>query len=420
MAIHLKYGSSELMFEPGDAAGWLTVLEPGRCCPDCSEEELIRSALARPIGSPPLAELARAGQRVAIITSDITRPCPSARLLPAVLAELSRAGIRDEDITVVFGLGSHRAHTPQERAQLAGDAICRRVRCVDSNPNDVTVIGHTSRGTPVAVFRPVLAADLRVCLGAIEYHYFAGYSGGYKAIIPGVAGLETIQHNHCMMTQPGAIAGNLAGNPVREDIEEAGEMVGVHFILNVILDETHQIVSAVAGHPRAAHREGCTRLDAFGRATLARPADVVVVSAGGLPRDINLYQAQKALENARYVVRPGGVIVLVAECREGMGHRVFAEWMRDPGGPDAILERICREFVLGGHKAAAVAMALKQAAIYLVSSLPADEARAMGFRPFTDLNQAFHAALAATGPDATVAVMPDGGAVLPFINEKIR
>jgi nickel-dependent lactate racemase len=417
---HLKYGSSELAFDPGAAAGRLLFLEPGRCRPDSSEEELIRAALAQPIGSRPLTELVRSGQRVAIITSDITRPCPSPRLLPAVLAELSRAGIRDEDVTVIFGLGSHRAHTPQERVQLAGDAICRRVRCIDSDPNDVAVIGHTSRGTPVAIFRPVLAADVRVCLGAIEYHYFAGYSGGYKAIIPGVAGLETIQHNHCMMTQRGAAAGNLMGNPVRADIEEAGVMVGVHFILNVTLDEAHQIVSAVAGHPQLAHREGCARLDAFGRATVPRPADVVVVSAGGLPRDINLYQAQKALENARYVVRPGGVIVLVAECREGMGHRVFAEWMRDPGGPDAILDRICREFVLGGHKAAAVAMALKQAAIYLVSRLPADDARAMGFRPFTDLNEAFRAALAAAGPNATVAVLPDGGAVLPSIHKRIR
>ena len=203
MVIDLKYGSSELACDLGDAAGRLLLLEPGRCCPDCSEDALIRAALAQPIGSLPLAELPRAGQRVVIITSDITRPCPSARLLPPVLAELGRAGIRDQDVTVVFGLGSHRPHTPQERAQLAGDAVSRRVRCIDSDPNDVAVIGHTSRGTPVAVFRPVLAADLRVCLGAIEYHYFAGYSGGYKAVIPGVAGLETIQRNHCMMTQAG-------------------------------------------------------------------------------------------------------------------------------------------------------------------------------------------------------------------------
>ncbi len=170
-------------------------------------------------------------------------------------------------------------------------------------------------------------------------------------------------------------------------------------------------------HPRLAHRAGCARLDAFGQATLDRPADVVVVSAGGFPRDINLYQAQKALENARHVVRPGGVIVLVAECREGMGHPVFEAWMHDPGGPDAIIARICREFVLGGHKAAAVAMTMRQATVYLVSGFAAEDACSIGFRPFADLDHAFRAAMAEMGPDATIAVMPDGGSVLPKVSQ---
>lgn len=392
-------------------------VEARRCCPDCSEDELIRTALAEPIGAPRLAELTQAGCRVAIITSDITRPCPTARLLPPVLVELGRAGVRDQDITVVLGLGSHRRHAPQEQRALVGEEAYRRMRCLDSDVNDVELIGRTSRGTPVAVYRPVLAADLRVCLGVIEYHYFAGYSGGCKAIIPGTAGLDTIQHNHRMMTQPGATAGLLDGNPVREDIEEAAEMAGASFILNAILDEDHRIVDAVAGHPRLAHRAGCTRLDAFGQVTLDQPADVVVVSAGGFPRDINLYQAQKALENARHLVRPGGIIVLVAACHEGMGHPVFKEWMHDPGGPDAIIARICREFVLGGHKAAAMAMTMRQVTVYLVSAFPPEDARSMGFRPFADLDQAFCAAIAMMGPEAIIAVMPDGGSVLPKISQ---
>jgi len=415
MTVTLKYGHSELAFDPSGVADRLSLLEPGRSCPECGEDELIRSALARPIGSPPLAELAHPGQRVAIITSDITRPCPSARLLPHVLAELGHAGVKDDDVSVIFGLGSHRRHTPQEQVRLVGEEIYRRVRCLDSDPADLESVGTTSRGTPVAVFRPALEADLRVGLGVIEYHYFAGYSGGYKALIPGVCGLETIRHNHCMMTQAGAFTGNLDGNPVRADLEEAGALIGVHFILNVILDEASQIVNAVAGDPIQAHRQGCVALDAFGRACLNCPADVVVVSAGGFPRDINLYQAQKALENARHIVRPGGVIILVAECPEGAGHRVFQEWMRDPGGPDAIIARISRQFVLGGHKAAAVAMAMKQAAVYLVSSLSPEDATCMGFRPFSDLNTAFQAALAQGGPGATVIVMPEGGSVLPTV-----
>ncbi len=413
MRIPLKYGNVTLTLdipEPGTRA---FVLKPGRAAPPGGEAGMIRSALAHPIDSPLLSEIVSAGQKVAIITSDLTRPCPSARLLPPVLDELKLGGVRDTDITVIFGLGTHRPHTPAEQRWLVGGNIYRRVACMDSSLADVELIGHTRQGTPVAIFRPALEADVRVCLGVIEYHYFVGYSGGLKAIIPGVCGTSTIQHNHCMMTQPGATAATLIGNPVRQDIEEAGELVGAHFILNVILDESKRVVHAVAGHPRKAHRAGCARLDAFGRATIEEPVDIVVVSAGGCPKDINLYQAQKALDNARHIIRPGGVILLVAECSEGLGNPTFEAWMHDPGGPDAILARIQREFVLGGHKAAAIAMTMKQADVYLVSSLPANLVRSMGFYPFDDVDEALRTALARAG--RTVAVMPEGGLVLPVL-----
>jgi len=253
-----------------------------------------------------------------------------------------------------------------------------------------------------------------VCMGNIEYHYFAGYSGGAKAIIPGVSNAQTIRQNHRWMTEPGAVTGQLDGNPVREDIEEAGEMVGVHFILNAILNENKAIAGAVAGHPRQAHRAGCQLLDACGLVTVEHPADVVIVGAGGYPKDLNLYQAQKALDNARPIVAPGGVIVLVAECPEGAGHRVFEEWMRMPGGPEAIIAQIRREFVLGGHKAAAVAMAMKQARIALVSAMPADAVRALGFLPFASLPEAVQFALSQFSAPR-VAVMPQGGSVVPRV-----
>lgn len=415
MRIPLKWGRQTISLELDLPASPVHVLEPGRSCAGCAEEELVRLALAQPIGCPPLADIARPGQRIAVVASDITRPCPTALLLPPLLDELGRAGIHDSDITIFFGLGSHRKHTPDEQRSLVGNDIVGRLRCLDSDPDDVIDVGCTRRGTPVAVYRPLLDADVRVCLGAIEYHYFAGFSGGYKAIIPGLASARTIQRNHSMMTQAGAEPGRLDGNPVREDLDEAGELVGVHFLLNVILDTDHRIVGAVAGHPRLAHRAGCARLDGFGRAFLPQPADVVIASAGGYPKDINLYQAQKALDNARLIVRPGGIILLVAACPEGMGHPVFASWMEDPGGPEAIIARICREFVLGGHKAAAVALAMKQASIFLLSEMPAAYARSVGFTPFSDLNEAVGAALADAGPSPVVAVMPEGGSVLPSL-----
>ncbi len=389
------------------------IVASDRVCATCDEHTLIKDALKHPIGCSPLASLVAPGQRVAIVTSDITRPCPSALLLPAVIDELNRGGVRDEDIFVVFALGTHRPHTEAERKQLAGEAIYKRVRCVDSDPADCVFLGHTSRGTPVWVFRPLMETDIRVCLGNIEYHYFAGYSGGVKAIIPGVCNAETIRQNHRWMTEPGAITANLDNNPVRADIEEAGEMVGVHFILNVILDEDEKVVNAVAGHPLKAHRAGCQYLDKFGLRTVDQPADIVIVSAGGFPKDINLYQAQKALDNARHIVRPGGFILLVAECAEGMGNSTFERWMHKPGGADVIIADIQRDFVLGGHKAAAIAMAMKQAEIGLVSSMPADDVHAMGFIPFDNPGSAMQYALGKFG--SKIAVMPEGGSVVPRV-----
>ena len=216
MELPLKYGS---------ATQWLrlapdvrvAMLAPPRTAAAAADP--VAAALAEPIGSPRLARLVRPGQRVAIVTADITRPCPSARLLPPVLDELHGAGIAGGDITVVFGLGTHRPHTPAEQEHLVGPAVFRRVRCIDSDPAEVERVGVTSRGTPVDVFRPVRRADVRILLGVIEYHYFAGYSGGVKALIPGVCTEATIQANHRRMTEPGAVAGQLDGNPVREDIE---------------------------------------------------------------------------------------------------------------------------------------------------------------------------------------------------------
>jgi nickel-dependent lactate racemase len=415
MELFLKYGHARqrLCLPAGMRSA---VLTPGRTGGAGAEADLVRAALAEPIGRPRLARLVAPGQRVVVVTADITRPCPSDRLLPALLDELNGAGIPDRDITVVFGLGTHRPHTAAEQEALVGPAVFRRVRCIDSDPQDVERVGVTRGGTPVDIFRPVRRADVRVLLGVIEYHYFAGYSGGVKALIPGVCTEATIQANHRRMTEPGALAGRLDGNPVRGDIEEAGALAGADFLLNVVLDEGKRIVRAVAGDPVLAHRAGCAALDAFGRATLDRPADVVVIGAGGSPKDINLYQAQKALDNGRHIVRPGGVLLLVAECPEGLGHHTFEEWMRDPGGPDGILARSRREFAIGGHKAAAVAMAMKQAAVYLVSSLPHELARSLHFVPFTDLGTAMTAALGAVGPDPFVAILPEGGSVLPSVS----
>ena len=263
--------------------------------------------------------------------------------------------------------------------------------------------------------RAVAQADRRICIGNIEYHYFAGYSGGAKAIMPGVSTRDAIQSNHSMMVRPEACAGALETNPLRMDIEEAGRICGIDFILNVVLSEHKEIIRAVAGHPVAAHRAGCRFLDRIYLKILPRAADIVLVSQGGAPKDLNLYQTQKALDNARHAVKQGGIIILIGSCREGLGERVFEEWMTRSASPEAMIERIGRDFQLGGHKAAAIAMTLRKAKIYLVSDMEDDFVRSIFLIPQPSVQTALDRAFAELGPQATVLAMPYGGSTLSRI-----
>ena len=376
-------------------------------------EAAVRYALAHPIGAVPLRDLAKPGQKIAIVASDVSRPVPSYELLPAILEELTAAGCRDEDITVVFALGSHRHHTPQEQERLAGSGVFHRVRCVDSDPDDCIHMGDTKSGTPVDVTRVVAEADFRICTGNIEFHYFAGYSGGVKAIMPGVSTPAAIQSNHRMMVSELACAGNLDTNPLRQDIEEAGRICGVDYIVNVVLDEHRKIVYAVAGDAVLAHREGCRYLDRMYRKPIAERADIVLVSQGGAPKDANLYQTQKALDNAKHAVKKGGTIILIGACPEGLGSAKFEQWLTGSPSAHAMVERIGREFELGGHKAAAIGMVLENARIDLVSEMDDDFVRSIFLNPQPSAQTAFEEAMKRYGPDATVLAMPFGGATLP-------
>ena len=378
------------------------------------EAEVAR-ALQEPIGSPRLRDIVRSGERIAIVTSDITRPMPTAKVMPALLDELYAGGVRPEDITLVFALGSHRPQTDEEHRKLAGERAYAEIRCVDSDPNDCVSYGVTSRGTPVDITRVVAEADRRICLGNIEYHYFAGYSGGAKAIMPGVSTRAAIQANHSRMVLPECCAGALETNPLRMDIEEAGAMVGIDFILNVVLSEHKEILRAVAGDPVAAHRAGCAFLDALYRKELTEAADIVLVSQGGAPKDLNLYQTQKALDNAKHAVKDGGVIILIGSCREGLGERTFEEWMTAAPTAHSLIERIQREFKLGGHKAAAIAMVLERAEVDLVSELDDDFVRSLFLVPQPSAQAALDHAFAKLGPDARVLSMPYGGSTLPKV-----
>ncbi len=413
MDIPLAIGKKQVVARVPDR-NLAAVLRPNPIRPAGDPDSLIRAALANPVASPRLADIVKPGEKVCIVTSDIARPMPSALVLPFVLDELARAGVADTDIEIVFGLGIHRGHTEEEKRTLAGDAVFDRIRCVDSDPDRVVSYGRTHpNGTPVDIFEDVARADRRICLGNIEFHYFAGYSGGGKAIMPGVSTRHAIQANHSQMVRPGAATGEMESNPVRRDIDAAAGMVGVDFILNVVLDERKNVVHAVAGDYIQAHRAGAKFLDSLYKVKIERPADIVLVSAGGFPKDINLYQAQKALDNAKGAVRDGGIVILAASCGEGLGEDVFERWMLGAETSGQMVRDIQANFELGGHKAAAIAMVLERARVFLVSDLEADFARRIFFEPFPDVDAALAAALRELGGEARVVVMPYGGATLP-------
>lgn len=379
--------------------------------------DAVVAALASPIGTPKLQSLVKPGDRIAIITSDLTRPCPSSVILPPILEELRTAGCKPEDITIVFALGGHRTQTEAEKRKLVGDSIYDQYNCVDSDSNDVIHMGETRSGTPVDITRSVAEADFRIGVGNIEYHYFAGYSGGAKAIMPGSSTWEAIQANHRMMVRPEACAGNLIGNPVRDDLEEAIEHCSLDFIVNVVLDEHKKLIYAVAGHFIDAHRVGCKFLDGIYSIPLKEKADIVIVSQGGAPKDLNLYQTQKALDNSKYAIKDGGIIILVGSCKEGLGEETFSEWMESASEPADLVRRIHEDFQLGGHKAAAIAMVMEKAKIYMVSDMPDELVRSIFMEPFHTVQEALDAATRELGRDSTVYVMPHGGSTLPVLQD---
>ena len=416
MKLMLGFGNSSQIVEVPDN-NLVGVLQPNEVSLELTGLDSVKRAFKSPIGAPHLTEIVEPGEKIVIITSDITRPLPSHKIIPFVLTELWGAGVKPDDVTIVFALGSHRKHTVDEMKKLVGEEVFEQVRCEDSDSEDFIHMGTTKMGTPVDITRIVAEADVRIGISNIEYHYFAGYSGGAKAIMPGVSTRAAIQSNHSRMVLPSAAAGMLEGNPVREDIEKAMFFCPLHYILNVVLNEQKEIIKAVAGHFIEAHREGCKFLDKLYRKVINERADIVIASQGGAPKDINLYQTQKALDNAKHAVKKGGVIILAGSCREGLGEEVFEEWMTKAETAISMISRIQKEFKLGGHKAAAIAMVLEECDIYLVSEMEPKYVESIFLKPFVTVQDALDTALRSMGEGATVLVMPYAGSTLPVVRK---
>ncbi len=372
---------------------------------------LIKKALENPIKSRRLSEIVDPNTRIAIIVSDVTRPTPTAKILPSLLEELYMGGAKDENISIIFALGLHRKLTEEESKKIVGEEIYKKILCIQHDTHRCQRIGVTSRGTPVEIFEGVIDADIIVGTANIEFHYYAGYSGGAKSVLPGISSQESVITNHKMMFDENSISGRVDG-AVRQDMEEAAKIFGLDYILNVVLDSKKEIVTAVAGNFIEAHRKGTECVDSMYKVPV-EPADAVIVSCGGFPKDVNLFQATKALDNATKAVKEGGFIILVAECAEGIGNQVYECWNKECQSPEDAIERFKNCFEFGGHKSAIVAKISKKFKIYLISKLSQEQTRTAFFTPMPNLKEALSVVLFEK-PDAKIHLMPYGGQTLPF------
>lgn len=347
---------------------------------------------------------------VAIAVNDKTRPVPHHHILPPLLDWLNQHHIPDEKITLLIATGTHLPMKQEEIRSLIPLEVLERVNCIShdcDNAEQLVFIGVTSRGTPVWVNQKFAQADLKICTGDIEPHHFAGFSGGVKTAAIGLAGRKTVNRNHAWITDPKAWIGIYEGNPLREDIEEIGSLMGVDFVLNTILNEKKEIVHALAGHPRQVMKTGiplalkiCTTED-------KGLFDLVIASAGGYPKDINFYQAQKALTHATTITRKGGTIILVAECREGSGNQAFEEFMKDVSTPDEVFAKFAQQpFRVGPHKGYQVARIVRDYHVYLVSTISPEIVRNWLIQPCDTLKNAVNLALADIKGIVRIGVMP--------------
>lgn len=424
MDIALPYGDRAMAWPLDDTPGD-RVLEldyrPG--LPDVPGA--VRRALREPLAGPSLAEAIRAQDTdsALVLVSDITRAVPYHDVLPVLVAELQAAGLSPSSIAFLIAQGTHRKHTDHEIARLYGPVAAAgyTFHQHDADAGNVS-LGPLHTGNELWIDERVVAAEFLVVVGMVTPHYFAGYSGSRKSILPGVAGRETIRACHARVLHPSARLANLVDNVVHHEMVEAARRVGIDFDLELVVNDQREIVGVFGGTMAAAFAAAVAACDDLYRVPVPTPADVVVVSAGGYPKDINLYQAQKAVNNAALVVAPGGTMILLAECREGVGSAPFEEWMRRASSIDELVNTPEEAIVLGGHRAVATARVMQNCEIVVVSDLPRETVEGMLFTHAASLtcqaqreDEARAYAQAKHGAGALTYVIPHGGFILPTV-----
>lgn len=415
----LAYGRDGL---PLDLSGLDAVVLRPRHAPALPDEKAAFLAAVRtPLGRKPLRDMIRAHETVAVVVPDGTRPLPSDRLLPWLFEEL--AHVPRENFTIVIGTGSHRANTPEELDRMFGPEIARGYDIVNHDAHDPATlvrVGRSRFGYEVSFNRETVRADRRIILGFIEPHFMAGFSGGYKAVFPGVLGLKAIQQYHGarIVGDPLSTWGQLENNPTQERVREGGAMLPVDFCINVTLDASHRITAFFCGETVAAHDAGC----AFAKGTVMTPCaesfPIVVTTNSGFPLDQNLYQTVKGLSAAARIVQPGGRIFCAARCNDGFpSHGNFRDMLFKAGSPAELLAQIeqAPAPVLDQWQAQLFALVLVKAKVSLCSELPPGEVKKAFLDPIEDFGPALRAEARRRGPRTRIAVLPEGPLTIPYL-----
>ncbi|MFW5980858.1 MAG: nickel-dependent lactate racemase [Halanaerobiaceae bacterium] len=414
----LKYGEKELYFKlnPDKIAKILKAEEKSGIL---NPLQKMKESLEDPIGTPGLEELLqkKSPENIIIIVNDVSRPTPYEYMLPPLLAKIHKTGIKKEQVTFIIATGIHEPHDRQQNENVFGKELVENYEFVSHDPDDNLVkVDKLSSGNELYINKKVVKADFVITTGVILPHYFAGFSGGRKSILPGVAGRESIEFNHSRMVE---LIGDLP--PIKEnflsnEMFEAAEKTGVDFIINVVTNSNREIVEIVAGDLKKAWYRGVEVSASMYQVSLKNKVEVAIVSAGGYPRDINLYQAQKALDHGDHGVKKGGTIIVIAECIDGLGEKTFARWINEAGSPEDNIERIKKKFELGGHKAFAISRVVQNKELILISSLDRETTESLFARKMDNIQDAINYVEKKYNNNYESIIMPQGGLTVPVLD----
>jgi nickel-dependent lactate racemase len=421
----LAYGRSGLTVTLPDT---VDVLAP-RFLPGLPDEpDALRAALHDPIGSAALADLVKPGDGVVVVHTDITRATPNDRILPVLLEELEKAGIARKNITLINGLGTHRLQTEAELRTMLGDRIVDNYRCLQHDCNDesnLVALGETSLGHPVRINRDYLEADVRILTGFIEPHLFAGFSGGPKAVIPSLAGAESVFTNHGleMIAHPKATWGVMEGNPIWEEMREVALRTNPTFLLNVALNVRREITGIFAGDMLSAHAQGCAFVRENAMCPVDQPYDIVVTTNSGYPLDQNLYQSVKGMSAANQIVKQGGSILIATACEDGLpASGCYAALLAEAGSPQGVVDMLTRPGFCAQDQWQVQIQAQIQchADVYVYSDGLTDEQieRAL-FIPSRNLERTISRLQEKAGSQARICVIPEGPQSIPYLQGDI-